>query len=362
MTDTAPVSPAQGIAVAPVPLNSGLLTTIPLPTLPRGPVPWRTPWIVILNSSPFTLLVSTGSLTTQIAAFTSDKVFVYAQGTPITVLPQPAIGAISPGTDSTVYATWYAEEPPGTYPAALGSGQVPITLSNLYGTIPIANIFGPVFNTFGPEQPSKALQSIRLLWIPNLGSVGAPIQVSASTDVDTFPIIPTTNLPDGGTVTMPFPSAYFNTQNGASLTVTCAPVPGGVTPISGKVLVFLFNSEVVTTPNIRGAFIGFDEAGNAVTCPGGGVTTQVLAAPVAGYYYKIKALSWTITAAPAAAAALRWNVGSSGGTGGPRSIAPAAATADFFMPCDVATQSPILLTNNATVSAIASVWYERWPF
>lgn len=128
MTQTLPPpAPAQGIAAPPVILTAGVLATIPLPVLPRGgPVPWRTPWVVMLNSSPYTLLVSSGGTVTQIAAFTSDKVYVQAVGQAPTVLPQAGAGTVSPGTDSTVNATWYAVEPPGTYPAALGSGQVPI--------------------------------------------------------------------------------------------------------------------------------------------------------------------------------------------------------------------------------------------
>jgi hypothetical protein len=149
-----PVAPAQGIAVAPTALVASTLATIPPPTLPNGgPVPWRTPWVVILNSSAFTLVVSSGGGTvTQIAAFTSDKVFVQATGgAPVTVLPTPGSGTPALGQDSTAYATWYADEPPGQYPAALGSGAANFLLTSTI--IPLQNLNTPAggaVTTFGP--------------------------------------------------------------------------------------------------------------------------------------------------------------------------------------------------------------------
>lgn len=123
----APVAPPQGIAATPIALAANTVVTVPFPTQATGraPVPWRTPWATILNSSPFTLLVTSGGQTTQIAAFTSDKVFVYSMGNqlPLTLLPVPGSQTLIAGTqDTTAYVTWYQSEPPGTYPAALGSG------------------------------------------------------------------------------------------------------------------------------------------------------------------------------------------------------------------------------------------------
>ena len=127
MTQTQPPpAPPQGIAATPVTLTSGVLATIAFPTQAGGaPSPWRTPWLVILNSSPFTLLVTSGGQTTQIAAFTSDKVFAYSAGPqlPVTVLPIASALVPTGGQDSTAYATWYAQDPGNTYPAALGSGS-----------------------------------------------------------------------------------------------------------------------------------------------------------------------------------------------------------------------------------------------
>lgn len=153
MTQTPPSSPAQGIAVAPTLVANGATSTIPFPGAAEGaPTPWTTPWVVLLNSSPYTLVVATGSTTTQIAAFTSDKVYVFAAGLtlPVTVTPQAGAMPVNPGSDSTVYATWYHDEPPGTYPAALGSGAVSNGLASLaftQGTNPLANLG---VNTYGP--------------------------------------------------------------------------------------------------------------------------------------------------------------------------------------------------------------------
>lgn len=135
---TSTATPAQGAPATPVVVSSGVLATVPVPTAASSagsqPVPWTRGWVVLLNSSPFTLLVSSGGPVTQIAAFTSDKVYVLTTGTPVTVLPQPGSGTSTPTQDSTVYATWYHDEPPGTYPAALGSGSA--TFSAIQSLIP----------------------------------------------------------------------------------------------------------------------------------------------------------------------------------------------------------------------------------
>lgn len=156
----APPAPAQGAPAIPVVVSAGVLATIPPPTAatPTGPqpIPWTRGWVVILNSSPYTLLVTSGGPVTQIAAFTSDKVFVLTTGTPVTVLPQPGSSAAVGGSDSTVYATWYHDEPPGTYPAALGSGSANLqpaaaVVSSVGGTnLPAFSnaVFPGGFNTF----------------------------------------------------------------------------------------------------------------------------------------------------------------------------------------------------------------------
>lgn len=145
--------------------------------------------MVLLNSSPFTLVVSTGSTTTQIAAFTSDKVYVYSSGPPLPVTVTPQLGAGTPGLgqDSTVYATWYHDEPPGTYPAALGSGAVafaPVTVTDdiqslvnvtvpANGSVDIANFLTAPFSGVAVEVTSNSIGPVVLLlqWFSNQGGM-----------------------------------------------------------------------------------------------------------------------------------------------------------------------------------------------
>lgn len=126
----APLGPSQAFPVVPVSgLSAGVLATIPYPTnLPVGPTPVQLPYCVLNNSSPFTLLVTQGGNLSQIPAFTADVVHVLELGSTqgITVLPQATAAVVAVGADTSVYATWYSGQPPGTYPAAIGAGTTPL--------------------------------------------------------------------------------------------------------------------------------------------------------------------------------------------------------------------------------------------
>lgn len=157
MTSTVqgPTNPAgyqTGVPSAPVSVSSGVLATIPYPETPAmGPVPTLLTWAVILNSSPFTLLVTAGANVTQIAAFTSDLINIPpGPSIQLTVLPQPGIALVAPGSDSTVYATWYEAKPAGQYPASLGSGAVSTQVSTSILTTQPSVGPGPILVPFGP--------------------------------------------------------------------------------------------------------------------------------------------------------------------------------------------------------------------
>ena len=124
-----------GYPSTPVVVFSGALTTINPPSITTtagGAVPADLRWVVITNSSPYTLLLSHGSVLSELAAFTADK-FVVDQGldaVPITLLPQPpqtsgGVGAaILALQDQHAYAVWYEDDPGGIYPAAIGAGDI----------------------------------------------------------------------------------------------------------------------------------------------------------------------------------------------------------------------------------------------
>jgi len=78
---------------------------------------------------------------------------VFAQGVslPVTLLPVPGSGTLVAGVqDSTAYATWYQDQPPGQYPAALGSGAAQFAAATTLVTFQSRAILAaPASVTFG---------------------------------------------------------------------------------------------------------------------------------------------------------------------------------------------------------------------
>lgn len=151
-------------------LVANVLATIPDPssqTPTGGAMPPSLRYVVLTNSSPFTLLVAHGGVLGELAAFTQD-VFDLGPYTPwrtgdavpITVLPQVPSGTVGVA-DSHVYAVWYEEDPGGTYPAALGAGEITIVANTtLAAQVAIPNAVGtyilPGGGQFYPVAPSFA--------------------------------------------------------------------------------------------------------------------------------------------------------------------------------------------------------------
>lgn len=158
-----PVSDEGVVAASPpVVVAAGVQVAIQYP----AQAPQSLSWVVVNNSSPFTCVVSQGQVLGQLAAFTADA-FPVRSGQPIGVLAFAGAGVVSPGTDSTVYATWYQSNPGGSYPAALGSGSAPIqsqsTIVPITGLIPLGaganTIYGP-FSTAGFGALTLVLQEL----------------------------------------------------------------------------------------------------------------------------------------------------------------------------------------------------------
>lgn len=190
MTNYIP-GPQAGYLSTKTALTTGVVALVPYPAnIPgAGPVPPVLRWVVLLNSSAFTLVVQQGMTLTQIAAFTSDKVQVaeLQGGTPITVLPVAGLGTPQTGIDSTVYATWYEDEPPGQYPAAIGSGTTPnsqstqLVLEN-FTAFASAAAFHDLSNLIQPW-----MQALAIRYVQTGGTADAmQFVVADTTDVDNF--------------------------------------------------------------------------------------------------------------------------------------------------------------------------------
>lgn len=181
---------ATGVPGAPVTgLAAGDIVGINYPATPAGgsPVPTNLPWVILLNSSPFTLLVTSGGVVRQIAAFTADLIFVIPQtAPPLVVLAQSGGQIISPGSDTTIYTTWYEAQPPGQFPAALGSGAINTQISTQLDqvNIPLAGVgavikgpynvagFGAVRATIGETSSNGPVQFL-FSWLTG-GAFNAP--------------------------------------------------------------------------------------------------------------------------------------------------------------------------------------------
>lgn len=92
--------------------------------------PQQIEWVVVTNSSPYTINVAQGQLLGLVAAFTADR-FPVRSGQPLNITPQPTAGVVAAGSDTSVYTTWYYQQPPGAYPSAVGSGATNIQVSDL---------------------------------------------------------------------------------------------------------------------------------------------------------------------------------------------------------------------------------------
>jgi len=139
LTQTNPPAPFAGVPGAPTTVTVGVIETVPFPRAANGgPLPYVFPWVVLLNASPYTIVVSSGATTTQIAAFNSDKVYIYpGGGLQLTFVAVAGAGSPNPGSDSTVYSTFYHDEPPGQYPAYIGPGAS-IAFSEVAAVVPSA--------------------------------------------------------------------------------------------------------------------------------------------------------------------------------------------------------------------------------
>jgi hypothetical protein len=270
-----PPAPAQGIAGTPAAVAVGVLTTIPIPRTAAGgpqPTPYTFPWVVLLNASPYTIVVSSGATVTQIAAFNSDKVYIYPGGGPqVTFVAVAGAGSPAPGTDSTVYSTFYHDEPPGTYPAFIGPGA-PLA----FNAAPFAPQIGVLLNAgaftrfptvggfsstgfaglscrFSNATTSTGPLSVTVQWTDSAGNILSQRNIVVMVGITTAGV---------ASFTIPHEGPLFNitvTNQGAGA---------------------LTYSAIVTQTTVASAswnangFAGLVPL-TSVSCPGGGVTTTI---------------------------------------------------------------------------------------
>lgn len=270
-----------GFPVAPTTVVAGGLATIPYPTAKVGPVPIPLPYAVLLNSSPYTLLVSSGGAVRQVAAFTADIVNVTPGAqVPLTVLAQAGAGPVVGGQDSTVYTTWYATRPDGAYPAALGSGAVALEVTR---SLVNSSFVGAGTTQFGPlDLGNFAGVSVRFVDLGGGGSVTAwQLQFQWLDGGGNFIAQETVIAGPSGTVQMARPAM------GAQLTLFVSAVGGGGPIALVNVMATLFPFSGFVTPlgaqllQVQGFSMpaggGFNTVADTINVFGGQVTVNASA-------------------------------------------------------------------------------------
>ncbi len=278
----------------PVTIAAGVLAQIAYPA--NVPPQTELHYCVILNASPFTIVVSSGRVMTQIAAFTADVVqVVVTQRQPIVVLPVAGVGLVQTGTDSTVYATWLAEAPGGVYPSAIGAGTTPTNQSALVADETIALGAGPFLIT-PTMQPWMQAVGLRFL---QSGGTAEGLLVTVYDAVN--------GITDAyAQSVLGFTQWFYAPVQGNDVIVRVAPMlagnPGGT--VSGELKVYglagpIAVQRLATQPAVL--YKGLQASGN---CAGGGGTLTLIGRPGVGSMIRVRNVSYTMAVAPAAGATL----------------------------------------------------------
>lgn len=206
-------------------------------------------------------------------------------------------------------------------------------------------------------QPSH--QGILFYWVASFASLGQGINVQVGASFNSLGVTEVMRIFDGGTVIAALPGALLTSVAGNITSLLINLVPGDPAPVTGVLMVLGVNGTPLSILATRHTQIGHG-ANTGVVNVGTGATATVLATPAAGFYHRIKCLSWWTVAAPAAIARVTWNtsgtvalVGTIGG--------PAAGQMQSQVVLDYETDSLISLTNVLSVTVSTVVAYEIWP-
>jgi hypothetical protein len=356
---------ALAIASPPVQVSPGALTQIPFPAdqLPKRSIPISYPYVVIVNSSPYALLVSQSGVLTQIAAYTEDLLELQiADGSrPITILAQPGSATIATGVDMTVYATWYSTPPGGEYPAAIGAGTIAIGTNS---GLPGGSFDGTVpFGSFDVAPMPSWVQTVA-------------VQAQVVPPNGVYVIVNYTT--SGGFI---FSGTLSNAQilyvpvNGQPVTFTLLTSGGnliGVWPVFGL-------TTAITAPIIQ-PFGGGNSGGvphgpqpRAEVTAAAGATPTMIIAPPFGMQVRLRCWSWQFAVAPAAGGQLLLRGLSTGnptlirhevpGTvNDPGSPIPMDVWVPDFLNASSQNQPDgIRIDNGTTQTVTATLAYELWP-
>lgn len=143
-------------------------------------------------------------------------------------------------------------------------------------------------------------QGLVLFWVASLASTGQGVVVQVEDQLNGVSFNTPANLPDGGTLTVPFYGSIFLQGGGHVAQINVSRLVGDPSPLNGTLYVFEATAPVTVIPTIRRDQIGFGVSSGQVTI-GASSTTTLLAAPPTGSYYRLKFFTFTTIAAPASA-------------------------------------------------------------
>lgn len=140
--------------------------------------------------------------------------------------------------------------------------------------------------------------------------------------------------------------------------VIAFPTSGIGTPLTGILTVFGITGPPVVIPYQKRDYIGQGTTTGNKTV-NAGTTATVLAPPLDGTYYRIKALGWSLNVAPAAATKLIWQDSLSGAVILGTSV-PVAASQMNVITLDIEWNSGIAANNQTSLNIPCSILFETW--
>jgi hypothetical protein len=202
-------------------------------------------------------------------------------------------------------------------------------------------------------------QALLFYWVASLASVGQGVQFTVGASLNSVTLVPVTNLADGAYGEFPFAGYYITGNVGNTCTLQITRIPGDPNPFSGKLVILgqVANPFSVAAP--RRTDWGFPGATGSKTVLAA-AQTQVLAAPAAGFFYILRALSVRNVAAPAAVQSVSWALGATASYFVQHEfqvVAGMTFNVTLEMPCDTSVE----VLNNLSVSVLCAIAYETRP-
>lgn len=201
-------------------------------------------------------------------------------------------------------------------------------------------------------------QALLFYWVAVAPFTGLPLGVLCKTNAPPIFFTGETQIPDGGQAIMPFQGQMVLNPVNIGATVLVDNIAGGGLHVAGTLFAFALTAPAYVLPITKGVLIGQGQTTGNIGCAAASITT-VLATPLAGQYYRIKLLTFRLTAAPAAAANITWQTLLTAALM-TQFICTVAASQSQTIAMDMEWHDGIRLNNGSNVLIGATILYELW--